>query len=126
MDELRSIAMDVVGRAVGFAVLGIGMTMLGFSYDLLLMMKVGAVATTLLAAVLTLKAERAGVGDHRKTHFWQAIPRGRRPVESTARYTTYVVLKETYAGFALQAAIGAGALWTIAIVLMVVRRTSGA
>lgn len=125
MLELRAAAYETIGRGVMFAVLAIGMTMLGLSYDLALMTRTGAILTTVMAGILVVFAERSRRADHRKTQMWQALPRDKRPPEPHARFASALVLRETYMLFAVHAAIASGALWTVTLILRLVPRAFG-
>jgi sulfite exporter TauE/SafE len=125
MLELRAAAYETIGRGVMFAVLGIGMTMLGLSYDLALMTRTGAILTTVMAAVLLALADHSRRADHRKTQMWQAVPADKRPPEPHARFASALVLRETYTLFAVHSAIASGALWTVTLILKIVPRAFG-
>lgn len=125
MEDLRGAANEVIGRGVMFAVLAIGMLMLGLSYDLALMTRTGAITTTVLAGVLLFLADHAKRADYRRTQMWQAVPVDKRPPEPHARFASALVLRETYIGFAVHAAVASGALWTVTLILKLVPRFAG-
>jgi hypothetical protein len=125
MQTMRAVAYEVVGRGVMFAVLGIGVTMLGLSFDLPLMTRTGAILATLLSVCLLFFAERTRRLDHRRTEFWNSIPEDKRPPEPHARFASALVLRETYMSFAVHAAIAAGGMWTISGLLLLIPRFAG-
>lgn len=121
MHEISQATRVSVGRAVGFGVLAIVMTMLGTCFDPLLTLKCGAFGFTLMAAILLFKAERAPARDHRATEVWMMIPKDRRPPEAVARPVITRAAVETYGRFGLHAALAAQVLWVVEIAYAVLK-----
>ena len=69
-DRIRSCAETSLHRGIGFALLAIGCTMVGFSAEIRLALEVGAGGTLLLCTVLFFRALEAPTRDYRKTETW--------------------------------------------------------
>jgi sulfite exporter TauE/SafE len=121
MDDLRAVAHGVVGRGYGFMVLGIGMTMVGFSFNLLLALKIGAVLFTIGAVIFVLCGLRAPRRPYQRTELWVSLPEEKRPHRSMAQWAASTVLTEAYFRFAQHSAVTAVALWLGVIVLPVLK-----
>lgn len=59
-----------VRRGLGFALLAVGCTMVGFSYDIRLALEVGTGCCLLVATLLFFRALDAPTRDYRKTETW--------------------------------------------------------
>lgn len=121
MEDMRRIAFENVARGVGFGALAIVVTMIGFSYDMLLSIKVGGVLFALTAAILVLRAQLAPRKPYRTSDVWRALPRERRPPEAHAQWAATTALQEAYYTFARHTAAVSVALGTFAILLTAVR-----
>ena len=119
MEEMRRIAFQCAGRAFGFALLGNAVTMIGFSYDLALAVKIGAVLFGLTATVFLLLAHRAPWRDYRKTELWLWLPPDRRPASAHAQWSTGRAMQEAYLAFARHAGMACGGLAMLALLLAV-------
>lgn len=119
MEELRRVAFQCAGRAFGFALLASSVTMVGFSYDLALCVKIGAVLFALIAALFLLFAQRAPSRDYRNTEVWLWLPPERRPAASHAQWAVTQALREAYLSFARHAGLASAGLVLIALVLHV-------
>lgn len=113
MDELRRLAEISVGRACGFAGLGIFSVMVGLAFDPYLSVKSGAILASILAAVLMYRASRAGEVPYRRTEVWLMLDRDDAPPEAYAQSVISAILRETYMRFATVAAIAAGVMWVL-------------
>lgn len=121
MEELRQVAFICAGRAFGFAGLAIAVTMVGFSYDLLLALKSGGILFLILALAFAIKAQNATRKDYRRTELWSVLPPDRRPPPEHAQWAAATVLREAYTGFAERAAIVGVGLCAVAVLVTVVR-----
>lgn len=70
LERVQQCAEVSVRRGLGFALLAVGCTMVGFSYDIRLALEVGAGCTLLLATLLFFRALDAPTRDFRKTETW--------------------------------------------------------
>jgi hypothetical protein len=122
VEELKRVAFQCAGRAFGFALLANIVTMIGFSYDLLLSVEIGVVLFALTAAVFLLSAERARIRDYRRTELWSWLPPDQRPAAQHAQWAVGQALREAYLTFARQAGLASGALVLIALVLVLLPR----
>ena len=120
MERLREAALLSIGRACGFAALGIFCVMIGLSFDPLLMVQTGGLLTLGLTAGLLLKAGLAGRGDYRRSEVWLLLPREARPPVGVAERLFVSAVREIYMRFARLAAIASVILWTTATVLTAV------
>jgi hypothetical protein len=119
MDRLREAALLSVGRACGFAALGIFCVMIGLSFDPLLMLQAGGLLSLGLTAGLLLKAGLTGRSDYRRSETWLLLPPEARPPVGVAERLFVSALREVYTRFARLAAGAAIILWTSAAVLAV-------
>jgi hypothetical protein len=122
LEEMRRIAFQCAGRAFGFALLANAVTMIGFSYDLILAAKIGAVLFGLTAAGFVLFAQRAPSRDYRKTELWVWLPPERRPAAAHAQWSTGQAMREAYFAFARHAGLASAGLAALALVLYVLPR----
>ncbi len=116
MSPLERAAEVSIGRAVGFAALGICVTMAGLAFDPGLAFTTGAVLTLGLAAVLALKARLAPTFPYRRTEAWLMLEPTPAWAPEVAQRIVGGVLAETfrrYARLALAAAVG---LWLVGVV----------
>lgn len=118
MDRIEYLADVIVRRGCGFALLAIGMVMLGLSYDLLLCLKSGAVLQALHGSVLGLFAYNAPRWNHRSTELWVLLNKGADLPPNYPPEQLLEVLRKTYLRYAemagvvtLALCIGAAIVW---------------
>jgi hypothetical protein len=117
MEYMRRIAFETALRACLFGSLAIFCVMVGMSFDPHLAFKAGGFLTTLMTAILILKAYEARTKDYRRTEMWLYLPQEQRPPAAYAQWASATVLRETYLRFALWTSAIAIAMWTIALLL---------
>jgi len=122
MEHMRRIAYETVLRACGFASLAIFCVMIGMSFMPKLAFQAGGFLTTLMTAVLVLKAYEANTKDYRRTEMWLYLEKDQRPPAAYAQWASATVLRETYLRFALWTSMVAIVLWSIALLLPLVIR----
>jgi hypothetical protein len=122
MEHMRRIAYETVLRACGFASLAIFCVMIGMSFMPKLAFQAGGFLTTLMCAVLMLKAYEANSKDHRRTEMWLYLEKDQRPPAAFAQRATATIMRETYLRFALWTSMIAIVMWTIALLLPLVLR----
>lgn len=115
MDRIEFLADLIVRRGCGFALLAIGVVMLGLSYDLLLCLKSGAILQALHGSVLALLAYNAPRWNHRSTELWALLNKGADLPANYPPEQLLEVLRKTYIRYAEMAgmvtlALCAGAL----------------
>lgn len=126
MDDIRRIAFECVARGVGFGALAIVITMIGFSFNMLLAIKIGSGLCTLMAAILLVRGQFAARTPYKRTELWFLLPADLRPPESQAQWVSSTVIREAYQTFAYYAAIVAAILAVLAIVLTLIPPGKGA
>ncbi|HME61524.1 MAG TPA: hypothetical protein VKH62_09765 [Candidatus Binatia bacterium] len=119
MENMRRIAYEIVLRACGFGSLAIFCVMIGMSFEPTLAFKAGGFLTTLMSAILILKAYEARTKNYRKTELWLYLPKEQRPAEEHAQWASSTVLNETYLTFARWTAAIAIAMWVLALVFSI-------
>lgn len=112
---MRRIAYETVLRACGFASLAIFCVMTGMSFMPKLAFQAGGFLTTVMAAVLILKAFEARTKDHRKTEMWLYLEKNERPPAAYAQWASATVLRETYLTFALWTSAISIGMWLMAL-----------
>jgi hypothetical protein len=70
MDTIRELADHAIRRALGFAGLGVALTVLALAFDPVMALRTGAVLTAAVWAFLWLSALRAPHRDIRRTELW--------------------------------------------------------
>jgi len=117
MEHMRRVAYETVLRACGFASLAIFCIMIGMSFMPKAAFQAGGFLTTLMCAVLILKAFEARTKNYRHTEMWLYLEKDERPPAAYAQWASATVLRETYLRFALWTSAIAIAMWTIALLL---------
>lgn len=116
LDRIRRAAVQSVARGCAFAMLAIGMVMFGLISWPILAFKSGAILTSIMLAVLALRAEVAPYQDYRRTETWLLMGQRHALPESHAGRAILGILRETYRRFALYAAVFAVTCWVFAFV----------
>lgn len=112
--------MTSVGRACLFFMLAVATVMAALTAWPYLAFKSGAILTTLLAMVLTLRATLIDRQDIKRTETWMLLRvRGEAPDER-ARRVIAGVLRDTYRTLALYAALIAVGCWMFAFAALLV------
>jgi hypothetical protein len=120
MDDIRRIAFETVLRACLFASLAIFCVMVGMSFMPRLAFQTGGFLTTLMSAVLMLKAYGARTKDHRRTEMWLYLSKEQRPAANYAQWAVATVMRETYLTFALWTSVIAITMWVLALLFIVI------
>jgi len=122
MEEMRRIAYEIVLRACGFGSLAIFCVMIGMSFEPRLAFKAGGFLTTLMSAILIVKAFEARTKNYRRTELWLYLPKEQRPPEAYAQWASATVLNETYLTFARWTAAISIAMWALALLFSIAGR----
>ncbi len=115
--DLERAAEQSVARGVGFAALGIAMTVAGLAGDPVLSLRTGAALTLLLWAILRLKALRAPRAPYKRTEVWLLLePRPTWSADVAQRLIGRALKAtlERYARFVLLVSLG---LWLAGLML---------
>lgn len=119
MEKIRQIAMLCVGRAVFFGGFAISLVMISFSFDLRLALRVGAILTLAMAALLLWFAFTAQRREPRKTEVWMVLPEAERPENEHARRAFRQVMHEVHAHYARNAFVFSISFFALSLVLQV-------
>lgn len=118
MEQIEKLAEMAVLRILGFVTLGIGMLMLGLSFDLRLAFEAGGVLTLLTGGALFLFGQAAPMRDVRKTDAWimvkadlQHLPRER------AQQLLSEILREVYLRYSKRALVLGALMMAFALLL---------
>lgn len=117
MQEIEARAEETVRRACGFAAFGIFATMIGLSFDPPVAAQAGAILSSLMVAVLFLKAWEAPNRPYRRTELWTILDERHRPPPGLAQRILMNTLQETYLRYARAVAVLAGGLWVLSLLL---------
>lgn len=116
IDRIKAAAKASLLRAIGFALLAIGSTVVGFSWDIALALETGAALTLLLCAILFFRALEAPERDYRKTETWLLLDRTKEWPPERLQKIIGSVLQDLYRRYAEVALIGAGLQWLGSVV----------
>lgn len=116
LQRIRGAALVSIGRAFLFFMLGVCTVMSGLIAWPFLAFKSGAILTTMLAAILTLRAAMAHRQDFRRTETWILLDKRHDLPAHRAQGVFANVLRDTYRRFAVYAAGAACVCWVLAFV----------
>ncbi len=120
IERIRAAAMTSIGRACLFFMLAVGTVMAGLTAWPYLAFKSGAILTTLLAMILTLRATLIDRQDIKRTETWFLLRARDEKLDERARRMIAGVLRETYRTLALYAALIAVGCWMFAFAALLV------
>jgi hypothetical protein len=120
VEQMRRIAYETVLRACGFASLAIFCEMIGMSFMPRQAFQAGGFLTTVMAAILILKAFEARTKDYRRTEMWLYLEKDDRPPAAYAQWASATVLRETYLTFALWTSAISIAMWVLALLFSLI------
>ncbi len=104
-NPIENAAYVSVGRACGFAGLGIFCIVIGLSFDAGLAALVGSRLSIALCLVLLVLAWRAPARNYKKTETWLILRPGDRPQANVAQRLIGQTLRNVYLWFAQQIAV---------------------
>ena len=105
MDAIENAASISVGRACGFAGLGIFCVVFGLSFEPVLATRTGAGLCLGLALILSGYAYWAPTRPYKRTELWLILAKDKRPPAAYAQHVIGIALRDTYIWFARQTAI---------------------
>ncbi len=117
MDVIENAAYVSIGRACGFAGLGIFCVMFGLSFDPAYAARTGGILCLGTAAILAFRGWTAATRSYKKTELWIIIAKDKRPPATIAQQVIGTALREAYLWFAQSTAIIAFVLLISALVL---------
>ncbi|MDH3663523.1 MAG: hypothetical protein OEU92_26490 [Alphaproteobacteria bacterium] len=120
MDAIEAAAFTSIGRACGFAGLGILCVMLGLSFEPVMATRTGGVMGLGLASILALFGLRAPSRSYERTELWLILPKDARPPSTIAQRVIGQALRDTYFWFAERTAIGSFSLLAVSLVLKLI------
>ncbi len=104
-NPIENAAYVSVGRACGFAGLGIFCIVVGLSFDAGLAAQVGSRLSITLSLVLLVMAWRAPTRNYKRTETWLILQPGDRPQADIAQRLIGRTLRTVYLWFAQQVAV---------------------
>ena len=120
MDAIEAAAFTSIGRACGFAGLGILCVMLGLSFEPEIATRAGGVMGLGLASILAMFGLRAPSRSYEHTELWLILPKDARPPSTIAQRVIGQVLRDKYFWFAERTAIGSFGLLAVSLVLKLI------
>ena len=120
MDAIEAAAFTSIGRACGFAGLGILCVMLGLSFEPVTATRAGGVLGLSLALVLAVFGLRAPSRSYEHTELWLILPKEARPPSTIAQRVIGQALRDTYFWFAERITIGALGLLGVSLILKLI------
>jgi hypothetical protein len=117
MNTIEQNAYLSVGRACGFAGLGIMCFMVGLSFEPLLAAKSGGTLVLLMTVVLAYRAMSAPGRPYKRTETWLMLEEADRPTAATAQQLIGEALRGAYLWYAQYCAAVAIVLWTTVLIL---------
>ncbi|MEO9876726.1 MAG: hypothetical protein ABJM26_21865 [Anderseniella sp.] len=105
INPIENAAYVSVGRACGFAGLGIFCIVIGLSFDAGLAAQVGGKLSITLSLILLVLAWRAPTRNYKRTETWLILQPGDRPRAEVAQRLVGETLRGVYLWFAQQIAV---------------------
>lgn len=121
IERIRACARQSIGRGVLFGLLAIAATIGGLIGWPVVAMRIGAISSMLMLAVLVLRALRAGARPYRRTETWLLLGRVHFLPEDRAQAVISGVLADTYWYFASWTAALAAIFWIAAFAFALLR-----
>jgi len=121
LDRIRDMTDLSIRRGCGFAAIGIGTTMAGFSFDGVAAFRVGALGASFALLVLLGKAWHAPQIPYRRTEVWELLGRSHGLPEPRAQPTIAAIRRERFLWHAQIAAAVALGFWALAFLLWLLR-----
>ena len=125
MDAIENAAFVSVGRACGFAGLGIFCLIFGLSFQPVLAARTRGALCLALTLLLATYAFRARTRPYKRTELWLILARDQRPPATVAQKVVGEALRATYLWFAQQAATISMVLLVAAVVLKLMGADQG-
>ncbi|MGD9667820.1 MAG: hypothetical protein AB7U75_02060 [Hyphomicrobiaceae bacterium] len=120
LERIESLANVSVARGCAFAMIAIGTTMVGLSFDRHQCLLTGALLALFTALVLIIKAMRAHRVPYEATELWLLLGRGERPSAAVAQPVIARALRSAYYRFATYFAHGAAGLLILDLAISII------
>lgn len=120
MKAIETAAFISVGRACGFAGLGILCVMLGLSFEPVMATRAGGVLGLGLASILAMFGLLARRRAYLHTEVWLILPKEDRPPSAIAQRVIGQTLRDTFFWFAERVAVGSMILLAASLALKLV------
>ena len=117
MHAIENAAFVSIGRASGFAGLGIFCIMFGLSFDPAFAARTGGALCTGVAALLAFRAFCARTRPYKRTELWIILAKNDRPPTDVTQAVIGEALRESYVWFARSSALISVVLLVSAVVL---------
>jgi hypothetical protein len=117
MQRVEELALICVGRACGFAALGIATFMFALCTDPPVCFKAGGILTLMTSAILIVNARQALSTPYKRTELWLLLAPEERPLDTVAQTVIGAALQRTYLTFALHSALIAACLLAASLVV---------
>lgn len=121
LTRIEQLAEFSVARGCGFAMIAIGSTMAGLSFEPLQSLRTGAALCLLTTLTLLLKAVHAQTKPYKSTELWLLLKPDDRPPDAVAQYVLARALRQAYLRFAYYFAAGTAALTAFTILMSFLR-----
>jgi len=120
MEAIENAAFISIGRACGFAGLGVFCMVFGLLFDPVLAARAGGLISLSVAATLSIYAHFARTRPYKRTEVWLILREEDRPPENIAQRVIGEVLRVTYIRFARQTAVISLTFLTVSVVLQLI------
>jgi hypothetical protein len=121
MQRVQDCADQSIRRGCGFGFLAVATAMVGMSSEMALAMKMGAIGTSLMAAILVLKGLNAPRRNFKHTEVWILLDRRHNFPDGRAQAVIGNILRERYLWHATWVASAAVTLWLVSFLLNVLK-----
>jgi hypothetical protein len=121
MTAVEQAAYISVGRACGFAGLGILCFMVGLSFDPQLSAKSGGSLLLLMTVILVFRGLTAHTRPYKRTETWLILEEAHRPAPGAAQMVIGGALRAVYLWYAQYCAGASALLWAAAVILSLLR-----
>lgn len=118
MQRVERMAQLCVGRACGFAALGIVTFMFALCWDPAVSFRSGGILTLIVTLVLIMKGLQARHRPYKHTELWTMLAPDERPREAIAQQIIGTTLRHTYMTFALHTARIAALMLLLALAML--------
>jgi hypothetical protein len=117
MQRLQELAWVSVARGCGFTALAIVTFMIGLAGNVPVSLKAGGILCLITSIVLLTRAYQAPNRPYKRTELWLMLEPENRPQAAMAQTLIGEALKQVYLTFAFHAALIAGGMLTVALLL---------
>lgn len=120
VERISTLADVSIRRGCGFGLIAVATAMVGVGHDIALAAYGGSIMVALMGAILLLKGYRAPKRRYKTTELWLLLERDHGLPEARAQEVIGGILRERYYWHARRAAVVAGVLWGLSLVIRLV------